>query len=97
MFCWIIISVRDPLLCHVDLIVSVEEVCHHWTEHNTGGLAETLVRVGSKLKLGTNENSAQLFGASPERRLAGLPAVDHPRYPESIDKHAKTGGPESLL
>ena len=34
----------------------------------------------------------------PRRReLRSVPAVDHPRDAESIDKHAKTGGPEGLL
>jgi hypothetical protein len=32
-----------------------------------------------------------------DKGLGSLPAVDHPRDAESIDNHAKTGGPESLL
>jgi hypothetical protein len=33
----------------------------------------------------------------PFRRLFGSFAVNQPRYPESIDEHAKTRGPERLL
>src|SRR5262249_22704491 len=33
----------------------------------------------------------------PTIELGSLFAVDHPRYAELIDKHAKPGGPEGLL
>jgi hypothetical protein len=38
-----------------------------------------------------------MIAALPLRRLIGSFAVDQPRYPEPIDKHAKTRGPERLF
>src|ERR1700730_11407603 len=42
-------------------------------------------------------SSSALIAALLFRRLIGSFAVDQPRYPEPIDEHAKTLGPERLL
>ena len=94
MSCWTIISMNIGV-----------EACHHWAEHNTRGSGEGSSGLSSGVGFGTEQDSCEVVIGKCETAFLqegnegsrSYPAVDHPRYAESIDSHATSRSPESLL